>query len=98
MNIKKHIVNTLTFYLDLLDIVKNTQNRQYITIILFDLCLLDKNMIDFLLKHTSFFYEIKYKCNQFLNDPYALPFFKEKLKLYNNTISEIELKLLNNNR
>ena len=47
MNIKKHIVNTLKFYLDLLDIVKNTQNRQYITIILFDLCLLDKNIIDF---------------------------------------------------
>jgi len=98
MNIEKHIDNTLNFYLDLIKTLKNTQNKQYITIILFDLCLLDKNMIDFLLKYPSLFYQIKYKCKEFLNDPVALQFFKEKLKLYNNIISEVELKLLNNNR
>jgi hypothetical protein len=47
MNIKKHIVNTLKFYLDLINILKKGQNKQYVAIILFDLCLLDKNIIDF---------------------------------------------------
>jgi len=97
MNIEKHIFNTLIFYLDLLKTIEILENRQYIINTLFDLFLLDKNMIDFILKKKRIFYEIKYRCGEFLNESNDLPFLKEKMKLYNNIILELELKLLNNN-
>ena len=93
MDIGKHIINTVKFYLDLTK--TQLQNKQYIANIVFDV-LLDKNATNFLLKHSNLFYDVKYKCKEFLNNKRTLPWFHEKMKFYDNIISKLELELLNN--
>ena len=96
MNTKKHIIDTAKFYLNLVANSKTQQNKQYIINITFDF-ILNKNVHNFLLKYPQLFYIIKNKCKTFLNNSLTLPWFKEKMKYYDNIISELELQLLNNN-
>ena len=90
MNIEKHIIDTAKFYLNLIDNIKNQQNKQYIINIFLEI-LLDKNGHSFLLKTPKLLFVLKKKCEEFLNNQLALQWFKEKMKFYDNIISELEL-------
>ena len=95
MDIDRHIINTIKFYLDIANNTK-LQIKEYIIYIIFEL-LIDKNTTNVLLKFPKLFYCLKDKCKEFLNDQYAaLQWFSEKMKFYDNIISKLELELLNN--
>ena len=92
MNIDKYINDTIMFYINLNVKTIQSQNKQYIVNILFDF-ILNKNGQFFILKHPKLHSVIKLKCKEFLNDPELLPMFLEKMKLYDNILSELDISV-----
>ena len=90
MNIEKHLIDITNFYLNLAKNCKTQQNKQYIINIIFDVNL-NKNKHNFLLKNPKPLFILKLKCKEFLNHPLSVQWFKEKMKDYDNIISEFEL-------